>query len=200
MTDTQELFEEKDIEARGYHQQLTKLLREHSSYPEASILCEKRLCDEWVVIQSAYDMDAGLKCLCGKENIHHHHIIKNRYNDAILDPIGSSCVKRFGIELLGITCMCCAKQLTETNVYIQAYMKHSSITKKTLIIGHKKCAKKLFIRSKMLGRYGDYLSKEFVAYFKALRVKVSLDKYANIIMEYTDETLTPYIDLLGDAL
>jgi hypothetical protein len=96
--------------------------------------------------------------------------------------------------------MCCAKPLTETNPFLQAYMNHSSITKETLIIGHKKCAKKLFINSKMLGRYGDYLAKEFVSYFKNLGVKVSLDKYANIDMEYTDPTLTPYIDLLGNSL
>jgi hypothetical protein len=191
----------KEISEAGTHyKQLMEILKKNSSYPEASILSHKRLCSEWIVIQSAYDVDAGLKCLCGKENIYWHHVIRNRFNDAMLDPIGSSCVKRFGIELLGITCMCCAKPLTETNPFLQAYMNHSPITKETLIVGHKRCAKKLFINAKMFGRYGDYLAKEFVSYFKTLGVKVSLDKYANIDMEYDDTTLTPYIDLLGDSL
>jgi hypothetical protein len=197
-TEDETKMAKKISEAGAHYQQLMEILKKNSSYPEASLLCHKRLCSEWMVIQSAYDVDAGLKCLCGKENIYHHHVIRNRFNDAMLDPIGSSCVKRFSIELLGITCMCCGKPMTETNVFLQAYMNHSPITKETLIVGHKNCAKKLFTNAKMFGRYGDYLAKEFVSYFKSIGVKVSLDKYANIDMEYSDPSLTPYIDMLGD--
>jgi hypothetical protein len=188
------------IEARqagNHYKQLTEILKKHSSYSEPSILSHKRLCDEWMVIQSSYDVDAGLKCLCGKENIYHHHVIRNRFNDTMLDPIGSSCVKRFEIELLGITCMCCAKPINENNPFMQAYMQYAPITKETLLIGHKKCAVKLFNRAKARGPYGEYLKKDFVSYFKHLGIKVSLDRLGNIDIEYENTKLTPYVDMIA---
>lgn len=184
-------------EAGRHHIQLMKVLKENSSYPEASLLSHKKLCDEWFVIQSSYDPDAGLKCVCGKENIHHHHVIRNRFNHAMIDPIGSQCVKQFEIELLGITCMCCAKPLGESNLYLQAYMKYSAVKKDTLIIGHKNCAKKLFIEPKMPAGY-ILLPKAVISYFKNLGVSVRTDHYTNIEFEYNDERLTPYIDMISD--
>lgn len=190
---------QRPISEEGRHYiQLMKILKENSSYPESSLISHKRLCDEWFVMESSYDPDNGLKCLCGKENISYHNVIRNRFNGAKLHPIGSSCVKRFEIELLGITCMCCAKPLGESNPYLEAYMKYSAVKKVTLIIGHKNCVKKLFNTAKMSGRYGPYLAKDFVSYFKSLGVKVSLDKDANIEFEYEDERLTPYIDMISD--
>jgi len=189
---------EGHISEAGRHRiQLMKVLKENSSYPEASLLSHKKLCDEWFVIQSSYDPDAGLKCVCGKENIHHHHVIRNRFNHAMIDPIGSQCVKQFEIELLGITCMCCAKPLGESNLYLQAYMKYSPVKKDTLIVGHKNCAKKLFIEPKMPAGY-ILLPKAVISYFKNLGVSVRTDHYTNIEFEYNDERLTPYIDMISD--
>lgn len=188
---------ERPISEAGRHYiQLMKVLTENSSYPEPSLLCHKRLCDEWYVIQSSYDPDAGLKCVCGKEDIHHQHVIRNRFNNAVIDPIGSQCVKRFEIELLGITCMCCAKPLGESNPYLEAYMKYSPVKKDTLIIGHKNCAKKLFIEPKMPGHI--LLPKAVISYFKNLGVSVRTDHRTSIEFEYEDEKLTPYIDMISD--
>ena len=184
-------------EAGRHYIQLMKVLTENSSYPEPSLISHKRLCDEWFVIQSSYDPDAGSKCVCGKEDIHHQHVIRNRFNNAVVDPIGSQCVKRFEIELLGITCMCCAKPLGESNPYLEAYMKYSPVKKDTLIVGHKNCAKKLFIEPKMPAGY-ILLPKAVISYFKNLGVSVRTDHYTNIEFEYNDERLTPYIDMISD--
>jgi hypothetical protein len=190
-----ERIKQEEREAGIHHRQLTKILRENSSYPEAHLLSSKRLADEWYVIQSEYDVDAGLKCMCGKENIYWHHVIKNRFNGTLLDPIGSKCVKRFEIELLGITCMCCAKPLGESNPYLEAYMKYSAVKKDTLIVGHKNCAKKLFIEP-MLGYI--LLPTAVISYFKNLGVSVKTDHRTSIEFEYEDERLTPYIDMISD--
>lgn len=176
-----------------YYTHLTKILKEHSSYPEPSLVSHKHLCSEWTVIQSYYDENAGLKCICGKENIHYVNLIKNRHNGIILDPIGSSCIKRFEIEELDIVCMGCSKPITSENVFLQNYMKYKSVSNNTLIIGHKKCAKALF-RS-IIPRF-NFIHKDFISYFKNLGVNVSLDKDGNIDMEYDNPKLTPYLDMI----
>ncbi len=188
---------EEISEAGKNYIQLMKVLKENSSYPEPSLLSHKRLCDEWFVIESQYDPYAGLKCVCGKENIHHHHVIRNRFNNAVIDPIGSKCVKRFEIEQLGITCMCCAKPLGDSNPYLEAYMKYSTVKKETLIVGHRKCAKKLFINPKLCAGY-ILLPKATISYFKNLGVSLKTDHRTSIEFEYEDERLTPYIDMISD--
>ena len=187
-------------EAGKHYQQLTEILQKNSSYPEPSLMSHKHLGDEWNVIQSEYDVDAGLKCLCGKENIHHHHMIRNRFNNAVLEPIGSKCIKRFEIKPLGIVCMCCAKPLGETNPFLQAYMKYSSVTKDTMLIGHKRCAIKLLQNAKVFRYYGSgwYLKQDVVSYFARLGVKIQLDECANYDIEYDNEKLTPYINMVCD--
>jgi len=191
-------------QAATHYIQLTEILKKHSSYSNPSLVSHKKLCNEWVVIQSQYDPDAGLKCLCGKENIHHHHVIKNHINGAILDPIGSSCIKRFEIEQLGITCMCCEKPLSENNLFLQAYMHYSPITKETQIIGHKPCANKLLKNAKKSGRYGSYLKKDFVAYFNHLGITVKLDRSVAAVrgvafhIEYDNLKLNKYVDIIFD--
>jgi len=191
----------KNLSEAGVHyKQLMKILKKNSNYPDPTIVSHKQLCREWIVIESEYDEDAGLKCLCGKENIHYINKIMNQYNGVVLDPIGSSCVKRFEIEQIGLACMCCSKVIGEDNVFLQAYMKFQSIKKDTLIIGHKQCAKKLFKHAKASGRYGDYLKKEFISYFKQLHVKVKLDRVGNIDIEYENEKLTTYMDMICECV
>jgi len=185
-------------EVGNHYITLMKMLQKHSSYPQPSIVSHKQLCGEWMVIESHYDETAGLQCICGKENIHHVNKIVNYYNNTILEPIGSSCVKRFGIEGMAIVCMCCSKTLPNDNPFLQAYMKYQPITKKTLIIGHKKCAKKLMKNAILKGRFGKFLKKEVVSYFKDVGVTMKLDKDENIDMEYSDHRLIPYMDALFD--
>jgi len=177
---------------------LMKMLKKHSSYPEPSTVSHKQLCGEWMVIESHYDETAGLQCICGKENIHYVNRIVNYYNNTILEPIGSSCVKRFEIEGMAIMCMCCSKTLPDDNPLLRAYMMYQPITKNTRIIGHKKCVKKLVAHAFLKGRFGNYLKKDFVSYFKDLGVTMKLDKDENIDMEYSDHRLIPYMDALFD--
>lgn len=181
-----------------HYKKLMEMLKQHSSYSEPSIVSHKHLCSEWIVVESNYDEHAGLKCICGKENIHYINKIVNQYNGIMLEPIGSSCIKRFEIEQLGIACMCCSKTLSDDNPFLQAYIKYQSITKNTLIIGHKRCSKKLLKSAILSGRYGKYLKREFVSYFNDLGVYMRLDKDTNIDIEYTNEKLTPYIDAIFD--
>ena len=185
-------------EAGIHYKNLIDALKKYSSYSEPSIVSHKHLCSEWVVVESNYNEEAGMKCICGKENIRYINKIVNHHNGLILEPIGSSCIKRFDIEQMGITCMCCSKTLPDDNPILQAYMKYQPVTKNTLIIGHKKCAKKLLKHAVLKGRYGKYLKKEFVSYFSNLSVTMKLDKDANIDIEYTDHRLIPYIDALFD--
>jgi hypothetical protein len=188
-------------EAGKHYKQLTDILKKNSSYPEPSLVSHKHLCSEWMVIQSGYDELAGMKCECGKENISHYNTIRNHHNGLILSPIGSKCIKRFEIKPLGISCMCCAKPLGETNPFLQAYMEYSPVTKETLIIGHKRCAVKLFEKAKSFGyfgRYGWYLKGDFVSYFNRLGVKIQLDEYGHFDIEYDNEKLTPYMNMVCD--
>jgi hypothetical protein len=185
-------------EAGIHYKQLMDALKKHSSYSEPSIVSHKHLCSEWIVIESNYNEEAGMKCICGKENIRYINKIMNHHNGLMLEPIGSSCIKRFEIEPMSIACMCCSKALPDDNSFLQAYMKYQPVTKNTLIIGHKKCAKKLLKNAFLKGRYGKYLKKEFVSYFNDLGVSMKLDKDANIDMEYSDHRLIPYMDALFD--
>jgi hypothetical protein len=185
-------------ESGKHYQQLIDILRKHSSYSEPSLVGHKYLCQEWIVVESDYDEHAGLKCICGKENIHYVNKIVNQHNRLVLEPIGSSCIKRFEIEQLHIACMCCGKVLGEDNTFLQAYMKYRPVSKNTLVIGHKNCAKKLLKGAFLTGRFGKYLKKEFVSYFRELGVAMKLDKDANIDIEYTDHRLIPYMDALFD--
>lgn len=185
-------------ESRVHYKNLMDALKKHSSYSEPSIVSHKHLCSEWIVFESNYNEEAGMKCICGKENIRYINKIMNHHNGVMLEPIGSSCIKRFEIEPMGIACMCCSKTLSDDNLFLQNYMKYKSVNKNTLIIGHKKCAKKLLKRAILNGRFGKYLKKEFVSYFNDLGVMMKLDKDANIDMEYSNHRLIPYMDALFD--
>ncbi len=184
--------------AGAHHKQLMTILREHSSYPDPSLVSHALLCAEWEVLQSNYDDTAGLVCMCGKEDIRHVNVIRNRYNGHRLEPIGSSCIRRFEIEPLTLSCMCCAKELGKDNEFLQAFMKFQPVTAHSLIIGHKACARKFFKKQK--GMYGAYLTKALRDYLRSLGVSIALDKDLHLDVVYHNERLTPYIDALTDCL
>lgn len=50
---------------------------------------------EWEIEDWDEDPNMETSCLCGKENIRYLFSIKNKYNNNVLDPIGSSCIKKF---------------------------------------------------------------------------------------------------------
>ncbi|NBS70295.1 hypothetical protein EBT31_15495 [bacterium] len=187
-------------EAGAYHKRLIGILRKHSSYPDPSLVSHAMLCAEWEVLQSNYDDTAGLVCMCGKEDIRHVNVIRNRHNEHRLEPIGSSCIRRFEIEPLALSCMCCAKELGKDNAFLQAFMKFRPISAHSLVIGHKRCARAFFRKGKAKGCYGVYLTRPFKDYMRSLGVSVALDRDLQVDVSYTDPSLTPYMDALIDAL
>ena len=54
--------------------------------------------NEWEIIKSSEDTSQNSSCICGKESIKYLYTIKNSINNNILEPIGSSCIKKFGRE------------------------------------------------------------------------------------------------------
>ena len=183
-----------------YNKHLTDVLRKNSHYKEPSLVSLQHLASEWYVIGTGYDDTGGLNCLCGKEQIRHHNMIKNYHTGIVLHPIGSSCVKRFGIETLDTVCMCCHKKISDNNPFLRAYMKYKPIMTDTLIIAHKKCIKKTFDKAIKYGRWGAYLNPDFVNHFGDLGITVKLDKDDNIDLEYDNTDLTPYMDAICDVL
>lgn len=53
---------------------------------------------EWDISYYEEDEDCSSKCICGKENIKYLFTIRNRLNGNELFPIGSRCIKRFGLR------------------------------------------------------------------------------------------------------
>lgn len=51
---------------------------------------------EWEIYDCEEDESLESSCICGKENLKYLYTIKNRYNNNMLFPIGSSCIKKFG--------------------------------------------------------------------------------------------------------
>lgn len=50
---------------------------------------------EWEIEDWEEDEDIETSCLCGKEHIRYLFSIKNINNNNLLEPIGSSCIKKF---------------------------------------------------------------------------------------------------------
>ncbi|EMB63798.1 hypothetical protein SMU26_09954 [Streptococcus mutans 3SN1] len=53
---------------------------------------------EWKIIDVEEDEYLKESCVCGKENLRYLYTIQNSFNDNILYPIGSSCIKKFERE------------------------------------------------------------------------------------------------------
>lgn len=167
----------------NYIVKLTKLLRENSHYKDATHRTLNELCAEWMVIQCRYD-EEDETCMCGKEGIHYINTLRNYYNNNLLYPIGSICVKRFGFEDLNIYCYCCDKYLGKDNIFLSAYLKSNTIDKNSMILGHKKCIKKIFKSNHNLSKY-----------FLKIGVKITINNN-EIDLEY-DVKYKDYIDLIS---
>lgn len=53
---------------------------------------------EWKIVDVEEDEYLEESCICGKENLRYLYTIQNVFNDKILYPIGSSCIKKFERE------------------------------------------------------------------------------------------------------
>jgi hypothetical protein len=49
---------------------------------------------EWDIVDDSEQIEC-IDCICGHKNIKYTYTIKNRVNDNILYPLGSSCIKKF---------------------------------------------------------------------------------------------------------
>lgn len=156
-------------------EKLLKQLIALGSNPEGSY----HVVDEWVVLETYYDQGDNT-CECGQEHIRQCSIIINTKTGHRLFPIGSECVKHFGIGEIHITCLCCKTEVSLTNKYVQAYMRYKSISRETKLILHKKCfqnAKEteyalMGIRASFQ-RYGWRNVEVSLAYPEAMEVYVS---------------------------
>lgn len=55
---------------------------------------------EWNIVDVEEDLDCAGQCTCGKEGLRYLFTIKNRINNNIIYPIGSSCISKFGVDKL----------------------------------------------------------------------------------------------------
>lgn len=55
---------------------------------------------EWDIVDVEEDLDCAGQCTCGKEGLRYLFTIKNRINNNIIYPIGSSCISKFGVDNL----------------------------------------------------------------------------------------------------
>ncbi|EHJ53314.1 hypothetical protein [Streptococcus macacae] len=53
---------------------------------------------EWKIVDVEEDEYLKESCVCGKENLRYLYTIQNVFNNKILYPIGSSCIKKFERE------------------------------------------------------------------------------------------------------
>lgn len=51
---------------------------------------------EWEIEDCIEDEELKSSCICGKENLRYLFTIHNIHNHNVLEPIGSSCIKKFG--------------------------------------------------------------------------------------------------------
>ena len=52
---------------------------------------------EWEVFDCVEDEECSTICICGKEGLKYAFTIRNKYNGCLLYPIGSTCIKKFGL-------------------------------------------------------------------------------------------------------
>ena len=53
---------------------------------------------EWEIIDCEEDEKCSTYCVCGKEGLRYLFTIRNTKNNNELHPIGSSCIKKFGVK------------------------------------------------------------------------------------------------------
>ena len=55
---------------------------------------------EWDIVDVEENLDCAGQCTCGKEGLRYLFTIKNRINNHIIYPIGSSCISKFDVDKL----------------------------------------------------------------------------------------------------
>ena len=107
---------------------------------------------EWKIIKCETDFDCSGICICGKERIKYLFTIQNSINDRLLEPIGSTCIKKFE-----------RSDLVEETQLIEAIFKLYDAFKKNQYIA---LDKGLFTRKllKWLYNQGAFIPKGYDSY------------------------------------
>ena len=72
---------------------------------------------EWEIQDCDEDETCSTRCVCGKEGLRYLFMIRNRVTYKVLYPIGSSCIKKFGVDDL----------YTEASLWEQEYKLYHAI-------------------------------------------------------------------------
>ncbi|TFI72247.1 transcriptional regulator [Carnobacterium divergens] len=117
----------------SYYQKLLKKVIDNSNEKkwEEAVL-------EWDITDWAEDEEFETSCICGKENIRYLFTITNRKNGRELEPIGSSCIKKFKRDDLD----------NETALFEQLFKLQKALSNK-----------------KFINLSSDYFSRKLLKYF-----------------------------------
>lgn len=78
---------------------------------------------EWEIYDCVEDENHSTNCICGKEGLRYLFTIRNKINNNELFPIGSSCIKKFGVEDL----------YSEASIWEQEFKLYDAISKNNFI-------------------------------------------------------------------
>lgn len=116
-----------------YYENLLKQVIDNSN--------EKQWADavlEWDITDWSEDEEFETSCICGKENIRYLFTITNKENGNELEPIGSSCIKKFKRDDLD----------NETAIFEQLFKLQKALSNK-----------------KFINLSSDYFSRKLLTYF-----------------------------------
>lgn len=162
--------------------------------------------DQWFVESKCkVSYDDGIKCLCGYPHIVYLNRLRNSKTNEIV-IVGSCCVKQFEFKELEVCCMECNKRLPDTNKFVSSLLNnHIVLTKKTKIVGHKKCYGRINYNMSMLCNRDTHIftfnerSKYIVNYFGGM-IRSIWDKPEGIEISYKENCEDYLMLVIGQYL
>ncbi len=158
--------------------------------------------EQWEVTHLCKALKGEAYCICTHEIVYNNPIKNIKTGEIVI--VGSCCVKKFGIKSFDLRCVGCNEVLPMTNKYVKTLLNNGvKITKKTKIVGHKKCGE--WINSKMCQikhcdkRGLDDLAKTIVAYFGGIILSI-WDVPEGIEFSYKEEYEDYLMLLIGQYL
>lgn len=146
---------------------------------------------QWEVLHLCKTLKGESHCICTHDIIFNNPIRNVKTGEVVV--VGSCCVEKFGIKNFDLRCVTCNEVLPKTNKYVKSLLDNGvKITKKTKIVGHKKCGEWINYKiSQLLELSGnkrgfDYRSKTIVDYFGGMITSI-WDKPEGIEISYRGE-------------
>lgn len=179
----------------GKYQEFTKQLMLNSVSTEYySALKEWKIIDYIKITDYVLDNcgDVDNTCVCGHKNIVHAYTIQNQRNGAVLEPIGSECIKKFFREEL----------VKEGQILRELYeLWIAFMDGKKVILNATYFSRKLLKHFYDIGVLGRNAATSEYNYFKLKRLfnKRSMSRWAKADMEWADsiikQEIEPYLML-----